>query len=187
MTLEQELVIVEKAKQDLSAFDEIYSFYFNRVYGYCFKRTSNHTITEEIVSQVFLKAVENIKKFDTRKQIRFGSWLYTTAHNLIIDFFRSSKKFTQFENWFKSDDSSLDEQLTVSEYQKQVSFVLTKIKPRYQKVLTLRFFSELDLNEISEIMKTSTKNVSVILFRAQKDFEKKFRKFFPESEIFEQV
>ncbi|MCA9386453.1 sigma-70 family RNA polymerase sigma factor [Candidatus Dojkabacteria bacterium] len=185
MTLDQELEIVEKAKEDLSAFDQIYSFYFNRVYGYCFKRTSNHSITEEIVSQVFLKAVENIKKFDTKKQVRFGSWLYTTAHNLIIDFFRATKKYTSFENWQIETTDNLEHQLSVSEYQKQVAFVMTKLKPRYQKVLSLRFFSELELSEIAKIMKTSNKNISVVLYRAGKDFEKKYRKIFPESEIFE--
>ena len=69
-------------------------------------------------------------------------------------------------------------------YQKQITYTLQRIKPRYQKVLTLRFFSELELDEISSIMKLNKKNTSVLIFRAAKSFKKKFKKLFPESEIF---
>ncbi len=185
MTLKEELEMVEKAKTNIQYFEKIYSYYFDRIYGYCINRTANHSLSEEVVSEVFLKAIEKIKKFNTSKQIRFGAWLYTTAHNLIIDSYRKDKKFNDFEEWdvFLS-DFDIEREIKLTEYQKQITFVLRKLKPRYQKVISLRFYSDLDLEEISKIMKTSKRNVSVILFRATKDFRKKYKKFFPKSEIF---
>ncbi len=188
MTLQEELEIVEKAKTNIQDFAKLYEYYFEKVYGYCINRTANHSISEEIVSEVFLRAIEKIKNFNTSKNIRFGAWLYTAAHNLIIDTYRKNKKKSDYEDWdeFLS-EINIEEELRLSEYQKQITFILNKLKPRYQKVLTLRFFSEFDLPEIAVIMKMKTKNTSVLLHRAIKDFRKKFRENFPESEIFEEL
>lgn len=185
MTLTEELELVEKAKTNLQHFEKLYQYYFDKVYGYCINRTANHTLTEEIVSEVFLRAIEKIKKFNTKKDIRFGAWLYTTAHNLIIDNYRKNNRLKYFEDWSDFiDEKNIEDELKVSIYQKQIVFVLTKLNPKYQKIITLRFYSELEIDELAEVFKTKPKNVSVILHRATKDFQKKFKKYFPESEIF---
>ena len=43
--------------------EEIYSKYAENVYKYVFCLTGNRDITEEIVQETFLVAVENINKF----------------------------------------------------------------------------------------------------------------------------
>ena len=68
MTLNEELEVIEKAKSNLSYFEHIYNYYFDKVYGYCINRTANHSTCEEIVSEVFLRAIEKIKKFNTEKK-----------------------------------------------------------------------------------------------------------------------
>lgn len=186
MTLEQELALVERSKENVHAFGELYDFYIDRIYNYIYSRTLNKELAEDITSKVFLKAVEQISKFDTSRGVKFGSWLYRTAHNLIIDELkRKSNKFQSVEEEpAHNGENNIDREVRITTIQKQIAFTLKSINKKYQLIISLRFFSELEIDEISDVLETKRSNVSVLLHRALKDFKKEYTKKFGESEIF---
>ncbi|MCA9387108.1 sigma-70 family RNA polymerase sigma factor, partial [Candidatus Dojkabacteria bacterium] len=69
-----------------------------------------------------------------------------------------------------------EELIEKDENNRVIAYTLTKIKPRYQYVISLSFFLELEDHEIAEIMNIKKQNVHVLLHRALKSFEKKFDK-----------
>ncbi len=185
MTLQEELALVEKAKKDLASFDKIYAYYFPRIFAYSINRLGNRELAEDITSQVFVAAVEGIKSFDPKKGYKFGTWLYKVAHNKIVDHYR--KKKTGLFGLFGDEpayEDNYDEELDLPQKQKEILFVLTKIKPRYQQVISLKFYSELSNEEIAEIMEVNKANVALVLHRALKAFKQTYTKVYPESEIF---
>lgn len=192
MTIQEELNIVEKAKKDIKAFQTIYDYYFSKIFAYCMNRVASPVIAEDIVSEVFLAAVTGVKKFDTSKGFRFGSWLYRVSHNKVVDYYKSSKANNMVElREFDSDpstgsgrDEDLDRGVQVSEMQEKVVIILRDLKPRYAQIITLRFYSEFDNPEIADVMNLKTTQVAVILHRALKAFRKKFEESYPESEIY---
>jgi RNA polymerase sigma-70 factor (ECF subfamily) len=185
MTIKEELTLVEQAKAGLQAFDVLYDYYFDRIYKYTVSRTGNHSIAEDIVSEVFLRAIEKIRSFDTSRNIRFGSWLYKTSHNLIIDKSRKIRAEISLDEIEIPVESSTDRDVFRDVIRKQVTITLSKLRPRYQQIISLRFYAELEFDEIATIMETSKENVALIFHRASKRFRKIFKKNFPESEIFE--
>lgn len=190
MTTQEELKIVECAKSDVHSFNQIYEYYFNRIYCFCINRLGSKESSEDITSHVFLEAVEQIHKFDTTKGIRFGSWLYKVAHNKIIDFYRKNRKSVifdsdQFDNITSEDGNNLDGLINKGQIKKQVIIIVRELNPRYQEVISLRFFSELEIPEISSILNLNPARVSVLLHRALQTFKKKYLKKYPKSEIFE--
>lgn len=188
MELDKELELIEKAKTDIAAFDKLYDIYFPKIYGFCLNRLSNKELAEDITSQVFLAAVENIQKIDTSKRLRFGAWLFTVANNRIIDYFRKNKlPNNAFDDYQGEDNDDVLEDMLYSEKAKQVTIVLKELKPKYQKIITLRFYTELSNPEIAEILGVKASNVAVILHRALKKFKKIFEKKYPSSEIFEDI
>jgi RNA polymerase sigma-70 factor (ECF subfamily) len=189
MTLFEELNLVEQAKSDLQAFNQIYEYYFGRIYAYCINRLNDQNTAQDITSQVFLSAVENIYKFNTKKNVRFGSWLYKVANSKIIDHYRKNKKAAHIdlnEVEIEDKDSINPHQELVKIYnQKKISSVLSNLKPRYQEVIALRFYSELEIEEIAGVLDMKPRQVSVLIHRALDSFRKKFLKKFPKSEIFD--
>ena len=186
MTLSEELELVKKAQKDLASFDRLYAYYFPKIYSYCLSRLANKEVAEDVAGQVFVSSLEGLKNFDLKKGNKFGTWLYRVAHNKIVDHFRKKKNIL-FS--FLGDEPALandfDEELGLSKRQKETADVLKTLKPRYQQIVTLKFYSEFDNQEIADTVGIPKSNVALILHRALKSFKKNFEKLYPESEIFD--
>lgn len=186
MDKSEELEIVNQAKENIQAFKRIYDYYFPKIFAYCYNRISNTDICKDLVSEVFLDAVEAIKNFDTSKSHRFGSWLYRVAYNKIVDHYKSQKRqvdnsIEDYKNLQNNDD--LDIAVKNDEMRIKINLILTKLKLRYQLIITLRYFEELETEEIAEIMQISHAQVALIQHRALKSFRSTWEKNFPKSEI----
>jgi len=115
MSLEEELKLIENAQSNIQSFAALYDIYFPKIYSYCLNRLCNKENAEDVTSQVFLKSIEIVKSFDTKRSIRLGPWLYAIAHNLIIDTIRKNSHIVIDEKAFpmsspkifNSDTSSL--------------------------------------------------------------------------------
>jgi RNA polymerase sigma-70 factor (ECF subfamily) len=186
MTLEEELKLVEQAKTNIQAFAHIYDFYYKKIYFYCRNRLGSKELAEDVTSFVFMKAVQEIAKFNTKKKIRFSSWLYRTAQNKIIDIYRENgrKKMIELIEDNEPSVDNINEHVNKHQRQTEISLTLLELKDRYQEIISLKFLSGLELEEISEVMKISKSNAAVLLSRALESFRKAFKEKFPESEIF---
>lgn len=89
--LPEEFSLIERAKSgDAEAFAKLYDAYVERVSRYVYFRISEDYDVEDLVSQVFLKAWENLSHYKAGNSL-FAAWLYTIAKNLVIDHYRTRK------------------------------------------------------------------------------------------------
>src|SRR5688572_29572659 len=80
----EERRLIEAAQRDRARFVEIYEKYFNLVYAYTARRTLNRAEAEDLTSEVFRKALENLARFKWTGA-PFGAWLLRISSNLIAD------------------------------------------------------------------------------------------------------
>ena len=186
MNSTQELKLVERAKEDIHAFKEIYEYYFPKIFAYLMNRLPDRETCEDICSEIFIDSISAIKKFEVKNGARFGSLIYRIAHNKTVDYYKKRKPHSAEEISDKQMKSELnsEEQAQTHEHKQNIAFVLSKIKPRYQLIISLKYFSEMDNPEIAEIMNLKPRQVAVTLHRAHKAFKTKYGNFFPGSEIF---
>jgi DNA-directed RNA polymerase specialized sigma24 family protein len=60
---------LERVKNgDLEAFSTLYDFSYNRVYASIFHRTLDVSLTEDIVSEVYMKAIKNLKTLKAQSE-----------------------------------------------------------------------------------------------------------------------
>ncbi len=171
MDLSTEQELVERAKDSLEAFDKLYEYYLPKIYSYIFNRTGNKEVTEDITSQTFTTALLKIKTY-RYKGCSFGAWLYRIAHNKTVDYFRSVQKVDNldFEKIVSSESSESD-----AEKRERQLFILNALKdlaPQYQELITLKYFQELENEEIAEILGCRRETVAVKLHRSMRALKK---------------
>jgi RNA polymerase sigma-70 factor (ECF subfamily) len=86
---ETDAALVSLARQDRQAFAALYDRYFDAVYRYCYVRLGNQERAEDAVQQIFVRAMEAVGRY--QEAGRFRSWLFTIAHNVIVDMRREQQ------------------------------------------------------------------------------------------------
>ncbi len=173
--LEQEKELVERAKNDPEAFGELYDRYYSPIFGYVLRRTADIEIAQDITSEVFFKALKNLRQFRYRG-FPFSSWLYRIASNEIANYFRKNKRgqicLDEVSNSISISNPSAETELleAEAELKRHEDFVLlhqsiSKLPVKYQEVITLRFFENKQVKEISEILGKREGTVKSLLHR----------------------
>ena len=175
MNLEQEKVLVDRAKNDPKAFGELYDEYYPKIFGYILKRTANIDVAQDVTSEVFFKALKNVGKFRWRGT-PFSSWLYRIAANEITNNFKGARRrqvlteeVSEFVN-LSSPSPEIEIAQAEEELRKHEEFLtlheaITKLPVKYQEVITLRFFEKKHLKEIGEILGKKEGTVKSLLHR----------------------
>lgn len=173
MLTEDEKQLVEEAKTNDAAFSRLYDRYYTKIYAYIYRRVGDKDTTEDILSATFEKVFLHLEGFDGSVGT-FQAWIYRIATNQVIDHVRKMKRvLVVAPDDFPEPiplDSEID-RLARGEEGRQVRRVLEKIPERYQRVLLLKFFSELTNQEIADTLGVSVGHAGVLLYRALKRFK----------------
>jgi len=86
---EKKLIIL--AQKNNQFFAPIYKKYHEQIFRFIYQRMEKEEDAADITSQVFLKALINLKKYQF-KGFPFSSWLYKIALNEVNQFYRKNKK-----------------------------------------------------------------------------------------------
>lgn len=101
-------------------------------------RVGDEHLAEDITSQVFLKAWENLGTYQAG-QSPFMAWLYRIAHNAVIDYYRAKKITFSFEeiNLGKlSHTDEVEEKLDKQFQSQKLREALQTLTDEQQQVLT---------------------------------------------------
>jgi RNA polymerase sigma-70 factor (ECF subfamily) len=75
--------LVSLAQREPSAFALLYDRHFPAIYGYCLRQLRDPELAADAAAQTFLKVIAALGGY--RDDGRFRSWLFTIAHNVIVD------------------------------------------------------------------------------------------------------
>jgi RNA polymerase sigma-70 factor (ECF subfamily) len=152
MPLANERQLVLQAQDGNSeAFGQLYDAYMERIYRFVYFRVEDQQTAEDITSQVFLKAWSNLDRFQFSRT-PYLAWLYTIAHNAVIDHYRTRKVTTALDDVQLSqpDHSELVEnEIDLTVEMQSVKTALRSLTDDQQKVLTLKFIEGMSNNEIA--------------------------------------
>ena len=152
--LSEEACLVDQAKAgDAEAFAKLYDAYVERVSRYIYFRISDDSDMEDLVSQVFLKAWENLDRYKMGSS-PFIAWLYTIARNLVIDHYRTKKDTLSLEEALilPSDLDAPDEQAQMHFDLEAMRDGLQALSKDQQQVLVLKYIIGLPNENIAKVM-----------------------------------
>jgi RNA polymerase sigma-70 factor (ECF subfamily) len=172
--------LVRKALEhvDQKAFAELMALYKDSIYYMLLKMVNNRDDADDLTIEAFGKAFKNLKQYTP--DYAFSTWLFKIATNNCIDFIRKKRKMLMaFDNTMvndegetitldiKSDGIGPDEFLMKKQKKEDMKEVVSKLKPRYQKLVELRYYQELSYEEIAMELNLPLGTVKAQLFRAR--------------------
>jgi RNA polymerase sigma-70 factor (ECF subfamily) len=169
----EELKLIESAKLNPVYFAPLYDRYYRSIFLFIFKRYRDKELTADLTSQVFLKAMLNIKKYQD-KGFPFSAWLFRIAFNEMNMFHRKNSKYQEVEVREKDAVEFLNE-MDIELKEKNIETILSfleKMEEEQQKLIQLRFFDKLSFKEIGDLLIISEDNAKVRLYRAIEKLKK---------------
>ncbi len=162
MNTEKDRII--KAKKNLREFDYLYRKYFPKINNFVFHRVTDESVRNEIVSNVFFKAMKRLSlfRFLDSKRCSFSSWLYRIAVNEVNQYYRNRKRDEKIREMHKLNPEP------ISSNELNFEIVRKKIETfnlEEQNLIALRFFEKLSYKDIAEISKKKEGAVKVRIHR----------------------
>ncbi len=175
--LEEELEWIRRAKQDPAHFGVLYKKYHEQIFRYIYQRMDDTELASDVTSQVFLKAMKNLHKYEYRG-VPFGSWLYRIAKSELYQSFRDRKntrtvnvETVQLSGMVAEIDEAENEQ-----NRRRLFACLGKLRENDLQLIEMRYFEKRSFREIGEIMDITENNAKVKTFRALERMKQLFYK-----------
>jgi RNA polymerase sigma-70 factor (ECF subfamily) len=175
---EQYLFLKLRATRDPEVYGKLYDIYVDQIYRFIYFKVPRKEEAEDLTGEVFLKTWEYINEMGAEVIDNLRAFLYQTARNTVIDFYRSrdQKEFIVLPQEDEEEEKSkaelidqkqdLVEKIELASDMEEVKKALQKIREDYREIIVLRFVEEMSVKETAEILGKSEGAVRVLLHRA---------------------
>lgn len=151
---------------DAAAFGELYERHRDAVYRFCLARTGSAHEAEDLTSEVFVKALRAIARYQERG-VPFVSYLYRIARNAAIDRSRSRRPTLPVEDAASLDSGQDVEREAIQGTDRATLLAaLARLKPDHREVLVLRFVEGLSGPEAALMLGRTEGAVRILQHRA---------------------
>lgn len=172
-----EMTLITSAKKDPERFGPLYTKYHEQIFRYIYQRMDDQELAFDVTSQVFIKAMNNLHKYEYRG-VPFSSWLYRIAKSELYQAYRDRKarKTVNVENMHIFEMIDEFEEDNSSENKAKLINCLSELKANDLQMLEMRYFEKRSYKEIGEILEITENNAKVRSFRALEKLKKLFVK-----------
>ena len=174
---DETISLIQKACSDPDAFAQLYLSHYDGVFHYCIRRLFDRHCAEDVTSTVFWKVMHNLGSFDG-STIDFRHWLLRIATNAVNDHLRDAKRRADVTKTIVR-NSRAESAFVIGGHEELLEKkallrqALLSLKPRYQTVITLRFFENMKLTETAACLGKNPSTVRTWLTRATAKLRKK--------------
>ena len=170
---EDERQLIEAAQRDAGRFAELYERNFERVYAFVVRRVRNRGEAEDVTSEVFHRALANLRRFEWRG-VPFAAWLYRMAANTIADRRQLAGRETELPE--AADDIEDPVALRQVEERATLFRLVKELSPDQHRVIIMRFVEQKSIREIAQELRRSEGAVKQLQFRALQSLRARMRK-----------
>ena len=136
--------------------------------AYVSSRLGHSAEAEDLVQNVFLRLLTSDKMIT---EITLPALVYTTARNLIADFYRRRTLFETYEHYLKNTDSideSAESVLSIRDITEQLERGLARVPENCREIYRLHIYGGMKVAEISQCLGEGYKSVEHRLGTARK-------------------
>ncbi len=175
--------LVDRFKSgDQTAFDEMVTRYWDRIYSMVHQLLRNQQDAEEVTQDAFIRAHRGLANF--RGESAFSTWLYQIATNLARNRYwywwrRKRDKSISFDAPVSADNETTlaeiipaevetpDDITVTQEFVTRIAQGMERLSAKHREILILRNIKNLSYEEIADILKISVGTVKSRIARAR--------------------
>jgi RNA polymerase sigma-70 factor (ECF subfamily) len=152
------------------AFADLYSRYFDRVYGYLRVALRDAHEAEDLAQQVFMKVLEALPRYERRRQ-PFRAWLFVLVRNQGISHLRKSNRLevedpAVLERRRETIDDTPARGVLDWISDRDVMIFVERLPLQPRQALVMRYLLDMNSIEIAEVLGTSPDQVRAMQRRA---------------------
>ena len=161
-----ELQAIKKCQSgNTESFGILYDKYIKKIYDFVYYKTMHKETAEDLVSDIFIKALDKINSFDAQKG-SFNSWIYRIARNTVIDHYRTQKKDKNIDDvWDLSSNEDIAVDVDVRAQMEKVQEHLSKLKAEQRDIVVMRLWQGMSHKEIADVLEKNESAVKVAYSR----------------------
>lgn len=166
-----EASIVRCQQGDLSSFGPLYEALVRRVYDFVWYRIMDQSLAEDIVSDVFTKALAKIKTFAGATEGEFAAWIFTIARNSITDQWRKKPQETVDIETIAATLGQNEEFGVMEDRRQAIKSALewlNQLSKDQRDIVVMRIWDDLSYAQIAAITHKSQDSCKQIVSRALK-------------------
>ena len=131
----------------------------SKIYNFIFSKVLDREIAEDIFQETFIKVIKTLKNGAYNEEGKFLSWVMRISHNLIIDFFRKTKRIPKFEassddydifQFIKDDSPNAENTLINKQIVNDLQKLILKLPLDQKEVLNMRIYRDMSFKEIAD-------------------------------------
>ncbi len=159
------------------SFSWFVKLFYDEIYSFTYRQVIDINIAQDLTQEIFIKAYQNIQKYDSSKSSH-RTWLYRIASNHLINYYKKKKiDVTPLNLNIQTND--IDFTILV-ERKEQIKYLIKVINEtlskKQKKIIHLHFFSDLSVKEISECLLIPKQTVYSSLSRSIENIKEVVRK-----------
>lgn len=146
--------------------EKLYLEHRQDIYNYLLSITRNPALSEDLLSETFVKAIYSISNFKGNSSIK--TWLFSIARHLWLQYLRKNKTTVEYNDLLEIYvTDSIINNIMAKQISDRVSELLKTKDVQTQKIIGMRV-SGISYYEISERISISENSARVIDFRVKK-------------------
>ncbi len=174
--MQQEWQEIQAAQQSPAMFRPLYDRYYEPIFRYIYRRTSEESLAADICSEVFFKAMEKLGKYEF-KGVPFAAWLYRIASNEITQHFRNTQKNRTVSVETMALPEIMEEMgdleaVEKTHFREALIPCLNQLKPKDLELIELRFFEQRPFKEIADLLAITESSCKMRTYRVLERLKK---------------
>lgn len=155
------------------SFSEIVRIFQQPLYWYIRRVVLVHEDSEDILQETFIKAYRYL--WTLRNDDALKPWLYRIATNEVNRYFKKRRESVSIEN-LSSPGFASQEPVSPGQVSEVISTAMLQMTPLQRVVFSLKYYDNLDYDQISRITGSSKNTLMVCYHEARKKIEKEINK-----------
>jgi RNA polymerase sigma-70 factor, ECF subfamily len=131
----------------------------SKIYSFIYSKVADRDVSDDIFQDTFIKVIKTLKSNCYNEEGKFLPWVMRIAHNLVIDYFRKSKKMPfnrdtdEFSVFAMMTDESpnIEKQIITTQVETDLKMLIEELPLDQKEVLVMRMYQDMSFREIADL------------------------------------
>jgi len=130
-----------------------------KIYNFIYSKIQDRDLSDDIFQDTFIKVIKTLKTKSYNEEGKFLPWVMRIAHNLVVDYFRKTKKmpmqrdsgeYSVFSFLFES-SPNIESQMITEQVELDLTRLIDELPNDQKEVLMMRIYQDMSFKEISDL------------------------------------